>query len=66
MARNRAYRSFAEFEREEIRPGMRIGWSVDELDVPHPEQELDFDADPYESSLWDSPEDCYDDEYEEE
>jgi len=50
MAVPRGYRSFADFEREEIRPEMRIGWSVDELDegVDH---DLDFDMDPFEAAL---------------
>jgi hypothetical protein len=65
MVRNRAYRSFAEFEREEIRPGMRIGWSVDELEEGGPDQAVDFDVDPFEASLWDDPEDYYEDEEEE-
>lgn len=46
----RGYKSFEDFERELIRPGMRIGWSVDELDEAAPESELDFDADPFDSS----------------
>ena len=49
MASPRGYRSFADFEREQIRPEMRIGWSVDDLEQP--EQELDFDADPVEAAL---------------
>jgi hypothetical protein len=47
----REYRSFADFERDEIRPGMRIGWSVDELEEPSGHAD-DFDADPIEE-LWD-------------
>jgi hypothetical protein len=68
MVRSRAYRSFAEFEREEIRPGMRIGWSVDELEETGSEQELDFDADPFEATLWEMEADYYgyDEEEEEE
>lgn len=50
MALPKAYRSFADFEREEIRPGMRIGWSMDELSNSH-EPELDFDLDPFEAAL---------------
>jgi len=46
----RSYNSFADFEREEIRPGLRIGWSIDELEESSG-QELDFDADPFEQSL---------------
>jgi len=51
MASPRAYRSFADFEREEIRPGLRIGWSVDELEEPSMASELDFDVDPFEAAL---------------
>ncbi len=61
MAAPRGYRSYADFEREEIRPGMRIGWSCDELEEPSAEQALDFDFDPFEAAL-----DAYDDEEEEE
>ena len=46
----KGYRNFQDFEREEIRPEMRIGWTVDELESPG--QELDFDLDPFEASLW--------------
>lgn len=51
MASPRAYRSFADFEREEIRPNLRIGWSVDELEEPSLASELDFDIDPFEAAL---------------
>jgi hypothetical protein len=44
MALPKAYGTFADFEREEIRPAMRIGWSMDEIHAPH-EQVLDFDLD---------------------
>ncbi len=50
MALPRAYSTFADFEREEIRPAMRIGWSMDELHAPH-EAELEFDLDPFETAL---------------
>jgi hypothetical protein len=60
MTTPRAYRSYDEFEREEIRPGMRIGWSVDELEETSA-AELDFDFDPFEASL-----DRYDEEEEDE
>ena len=50
MALPREYRSFADFEREEIRPAMRIGWSMDELQGPH-EAEIEFDLDPFETAL---------------
>lgn len=49
MTLPRGYRSYADFQREEIRPEMRIGWSIDDLE--HPEHELDFDADPFEAAL---------------
>jgi hypothetical protein len=50
MALPKAYGTFADFEREEIRPAMRIGWSMDDLHAPH-EQVLDFDLDPFETAL---------------
>ncbi len=54
MARN--YNSFADFEREEIRPGLRIGWSIEEIEESSG-QELDFDADPFEQSLQEAEQD---------
>lgn len=51
MSTPRAYRSFADFQREEIRPGMRAGWTLDELEEPALGAELDFDADPFEAML---------------
>jgi hypothetical protein len=53
MARSRAYSTFAEFEREEIRPMMRIGWSVDEIEDASGE-DFDFDPDLFGQTLWDS------------
>ncbi len=50
MALPKAYRSFADFEREEIRPSMRVGWSMDELSTSS-ESELEFDVDPFEAAL---------------
>ncbi|MBM4361122.1 MAG: hypothetical protein FJ104_00460 [Deltaproteobacteria bacterium] len=50
MASPTAYRSFADFEREEIRPSYRIGFSMDELHGAH-EAELDFGIDPFEARL---------------
>ena len=47
----KGFATFADFEREEIRPDMRIGWSVDE-EIEHSGKELDFDMDPFEASLW--------------
>ena len=54
MANPRGYRSFADFEREALRPGMRAGWSMDELDMPDNHRELDFDLDPFEQALIDA------------
>jgi hypothetical protein len=51
MASPRGYRTFQDFERENLRPDMRIGWSVDELEAHGLEQELDFDLDPFEAAL---------------
>jgi len=60
MASPRGYRSFAEFEREALRPDMRIGWSVDDLEQP--ESELDFDADPFEAALLAAEQEGYEDD----
>jgi hypothetical protein len=44
----RAYRSFAEFEREYIRPHKKVGITVEEIVEDSPfEAEFDFDRDPY-------------------
>lgn len=48
------YKSFADFTREALRPGMRAGWSIDELDMPDQRRELDFDLDPFEQALQDA------------
>ena len=44
------YRSFDEFERDEIRPGLRVGWSLDNINDPN-NMELDFDEGPFERAL---------------
>ena len=31
MSTPKSYRSFAEFQREEIRPDQKLGWSIDDL-----------------------------------
>ena len=54
MAVPRGYRSFQDFERDALRPDMRIGWSTDEIEEPALEQELDFDVDPIEASMWEA------------
>ncbi len=46
----RAYRSYADFEREQIRPTFRAGWSIDDVEQPN-QQEIDFDVDPWEAAL---------------
>jgi hypothetical protein len=65
MALPRGYRSFADFEREELRPDMRIGWSVDEIDAPASESELDFDVDPFEASMWEAEQEAAEEDSEE-
>jgi hypothetical protein len=50
MAAPRGYSSFKDFERDQIRPEMRIGWSTDELE--NTGDDLDFDMDPFEAALW--------------
>ena len=51
----RAFRSFAEFERDYIRPAMRVGLSVEDMIEDGPfDQEFaldDIDADPFEESF---------------
>ena len=56
MSTPKNYRSFAEFQREEIRPEQKLGWSIDDLwkdaelrvgDTPFEDrdaEELDFGA----------------------
>lgn len=44
------YRNFDDFEREEIRPGLRVGWTLDSINDPN-KVELDFDEDPFERAL---------------
>lgn len=58
------YRSYEDFTREEIRPGLRAGWSLDNINDPAI-NELDFDLDPFEAALREAEledEDEYDDE----
>ena len=50
MASPRAYRSFADFEREEIRSNQRASWSVDDIEEPN-RRRIDFDVDPWEAAL---------------
>jgi len=50
MASPRGYTTFQDFEREEIRPDMRIGWSCDD-EFEQTGDDLDFDPDPFEKSL---------------
>jgi hypothetical protein len=49
MAAPRGYSTFQDFEREQLRPEMRIGWSTDELE--HSGDDLDFDLDPFEAAM---------------
>jgi len=45
----RSYRSFAEFERECIRPHRKVGITVEEMVEDSPfEREFDIDRDPFE------------------
>ncbi len=46
----RGFKSFADFERELIRPGLRAGWSADELEESQLD-DMDFDLDPFEAAL---------------
>jgi hypothetical protein len=53
MASPRGYTSFKDFEREEIRPDMRIGWSCDD-EFEATGDDLDFDPDPFEKKMQDA------------
>lgn len=44
------YRSIEDFTRDEIRPGMRAGWSLDNISDPTI-LDHDFDLDPFEAAL---------------
>ncbi len=44
------YPTFDDFTRDHIRPGLRAGWSLDDINEPIPE-EHDFDLDPFEAAL---------------
>ncbi len=52
MASPKDYNTFAELERDLVRPDMRIGWSMDELESTG--ETLDFDMDPFEAALWEA------------
>ncbi len=58
MSNPNGYKSFADFQREALRPGMRAGWSIDELDMPQ-RDDLDFDLDPFEAALREAEEEEY-------
>ncbi len=51
MSNPNGYKTFADFTREALRPGMRTGWSIDELDLAEQRRDLDFDLDPFEQAL---------------
>jgi hypothetical protein len=54
----RGYRSFADFERDEIRPGLRAGWSLDSITEP---LVFDDDEEPESSEVISSKELYFDD-----
>lgn len=61
MASNlKGYTTFNDFQREEIRPSMRIGWTLDEIEDSG--KTLDFDLDPFEQQLWEAEKEDSDDE----
>jgi hypothetical protein len=45
MSSMRSYRTMEEFEREEIRPSFRIGFSLDDLEDSSFEADMAFDLD---------------------
>ncbi|OQX67455.1 MAG: hypothetical protein B6A08_15080 [Sorangiineae bacterium NIC37A_2] len=60
MQNPRGYKSYADFQREALRPGMGAGFSIDELDFDGQRRELDFDLDPFEAALQEAESDGYD------
>lgn len=50
MAIPKSYRSYADFEREEIRPSFKVGFSMEDLveEATFEVESFDFDKDPYE------------------
>jgi hypothetical protein len=44
------YPTIEDFTREHIRPGLRAGWSLDNIEDPIP-VDHDFDVDPFEAAL---------------
>src|SRR4051812_47154481 len=60
MAAPKDYSSFAELERDLVRPEMRIGWSVDEIESTG--ETLEFDMDPFEAAMWEAEQEDEDDE----
>ena len=63
MSNPNGYKTFADFTREALRPGMRAGWSIDELDMPDRQRDLDFDLDPFEAALREAEGESDDDDY---
>lgn len=51
MRRAKHYRSIEEFEREEIRSHVKLGWSLDDLYAEANFERRDFDADSDPSEL---------------
>lgn len=50
MARPRGFRTYDDFARQEIRPGMRIGWTLDDVEAAD-QSDVDLSADPFEAML---------------
>ncbi len=48
-ASNKGYSTFADFERDQLRPDMRIGFTTEELESSG--EELDFDMDPFDAAF---------------
>ncbi len=50
MAGPRGFRTYDDFERQEIRPGLRIGWTLDDVEAAD-QSDIDLSADPFEAML---------------
>lgn len=49
MAIPKSYRTYADFEREEIRPSFKVGFSMEDLveEATFEVEQIDFDRDPF-------------------
>ncbi len=51
MANPKSYRTYADFEREEIRPSFKVGFSMEDMvdEATFESEAFDFDKDPFDA-----------------